>query len=70
MVSLGASYYDVGKKAAGILLGVMDGASPVDIPIQIYVPKTLAINLALARKFQILIPDSVLQKAVIKLEKY
>ena len=70
MVSLGASYYDVGKKAAGILLGIMDGASPVDIPIQIYVPETLAINLALARKFGISIPDTILQKAVIKLEKY
>jgi|APCry1669189204_1035204.scaffolds.fasta_scaffold00026_1 putative tryptophan/tyrosine transport system permease protein len=70
LISVGASYYDVGKRAAGILLGVMDGASPGDIPIEVYVPKTLAINLALARMLGVSIPDSVVQKAVIKLEKY
>lgn len=70
MLSLGASYYDVGKKAAGILLGVMDGASPVDIPIEIYMPETLAINIALAVKLRVSIPDSISRKAAIKLEKY
>ncbi|MCX6283695.1 MAG: hypothetical protein NTW31_05630 [Bacteroidetes bacterium] len=67
MLSYGADYYEVGKKAAGIMLGIMDGAAPADIPIELYVPEALAINLAIAREEKISIPDSIMKKATIKL---
>jgi len=69
LIGFGADYYEVGKKAGGIMIGVMDGADPIDIPIETYVPTTLTINLAIAREQKLYIPDSILNKAVIKLNK-
>jgi len=68
-ISYGADYYEVGRKAAGIMMGIMDGAAPVDIPIEWYVPEGLGINLAIARELNVSIPDSILKKAAVKLNK-
>ena len=68
-LSFGANYYEVGKKAAVMMIGVMDGADPADIPIDSYVPEGLGINLAIAKEQKISIPDSILNKAAVKLYK-
>jgi len=69
LVSFGADYYEIGKKAAGIMIGIMDGADPADIPIEVFVPEGLAINLAIAKEQRIHIPDTILNKAGIKVLK-
>jgi putative ABC transport system permease protein len=68
-ISFGADYYEVGRKAAGILAGVIEGASPADIPIETYVPKALSVNLAIARELRIQIPDSLRKAASETVEK-
>ncbi len=64
-LSLGADYFEVGQKAAALFEQVLLGASPKAIPIESYVPMALTVNLLLAKKLKINIPDSVINKAKI-----
>ena len=69
LASFGASYYEVGKKAGTMMTGIMNGASPADIPIEWYIPEKLCLNLAIAKEQKIQIPDTILNKAVVKVYK-
>jgi putative ABC transport system permease protein len=62
-ISLGADYYEVGERAAGIFKRMAAGADPASIPIELYVPEALGINMILAKKYGISIPESLLKQA-------
>lgn len=62
-LSLGADYYDVGLKAAGLATRIMKGESPARMPIIHYVPEQLTLNLKLAKEYGITIPDDLISKA-------
>ncbi|MEI6433904.1 MAG: ABC transporter substrate binding protein [Bacteroidota bacterium] len=64
-ISLGADYSQVGEKAASVFMGVLKGANPKDIPIELYVPYSLGINLNLAKEYGIAIPDTMISAAKI-----
>ncbi len=62
-LSLGADYYEVGERAAVIFEGVVLGANPADIPIELFVPFSMGINLLQAKKFGVMISDTLVKKA-------
>lgn len=62
-LSLGADYYDVGKKTAQIAMRIIKGEDPAGISIILYTPEQLAINLELAGEYGISVPDSLIEKA-------
>jgi len=51
LFSLGANYYNVGKKIGNIAADILDGKKPKDIPVENIVPEKLAVNEALIGKF-------------------
>lgn len=64
-ISVGADYYEVGGLAAQILLDIMVGANPKDIPIKMFVPYSVGVNLKMAREYAVTIPDTMVQRAKI-----
>ncbi|MBF0120666.1 MAG: hypothetical protein HQK79_17700 [Desulfobacterales bacterium] len=64
--ALGADYYEVGTRAAGMLKELINGKKAVDLNIENYVPERLHINIELAKKFGIVIPKSILDQASTK----
>ncbi|SRR6056297_2199719 len=65
LAGYGFDYYSHGLKAGDILLEVMAGKAPNEIPIQIMQPEdlTLTLNLDYARSIGFTPPESVLEKA-------
>ncbi len=61
--SLGADYMQVGLETAKMALRVIEGETPASIPIYNFVPEKLYLNLALAKKYNVDIPDSTLNRA-------
>jgi len=64
-LSLGADYYEVGEKAATIFEGVLMGANPNDIPIETFLPLSIGVNLTLAKRFGVILPDTLVKNAKI-----
>lgn len=62
-ICLGADYFEVGEEAAKILERVIKGEKTVDIPIQLFVPENLSINLKIARGLSINIPEKIISTA-------
>lgn len=62
-ICLGADYFEVGEEAAKILERVIKGEKTVDIPIQLFVPENLSINLKIARGLNINIPEKIISTA-------
>ncbi len=62
-LAIGADYYEVGKETARLAVRVINGERPRDIPIEDYVPETMYINLALAKEYDISIPEHIVKKA-------
>ena len=62
-LSIGADYYEVGRETARLAIRVINGERPRDIPIENYAPETMYINLALAQKYGITIPENIVKKA-------
>lgn len=60
---LGADYYDVGLKAADMMIRIINGEDPASMPIVSYVPEQLTVNLGLAKEYGIMIPGDLIKKA-------
>ena len=60
---LGADYYDVGLKAAGLATRIIKGEDPAGMPVTSYVPEQLTVNLKLAKEYGITIPDDLIRRA-------
>jgi len=62
LISVGADYYDVGREVARVMVKVIAGANPQDIPIQDCVPIQIGVNLALAKEIGLELPESFLKR--------
>ena len=60
---LGADYYDVGLKAAELATRIIRGENPAGMPVILYVPEQLTVNLRLAKEYGVTIPDDLITKA-------
>jgi putative ABC transport system substrate-binding protein len=63
IAALGFNYYDVGKQTGDIVVRILKGEKPGDIPVKIASGSDLVVNKAAAAKTGITIPDSVLKRA-------
>ncbi len=62
-ISIGADYYEVGRRTARVAARVIRGEKPADIPIENCVPEKMYVNRGLARRYGITIPEAVLERA-------
>jgi putative ABC transport system permease protein len=62
-ISIGADYYEVGRQTARMVIRVINGEDPRDIPINDYLPEKIYVNLSLARLYGIEVPEEFLRKA-------
>ena len=62
-VSIGADYYEVGQKTAGIAMRVINGEAPKTIPIYNFSPTKMFVNLALAKQYGIELTEDFLKRA-------
>jgi len=62
-LTAGADYYEVGEETAKLAERIIKGENPKDMPVENYVPEKIYVNLKLAKKFGIEIPEQVLKKA-------
>jgi len=63
MISLGADYYEVGKKTGEVFKKVYKSKDIKNIPIENFVPESLSLNLKVAEEIGIKIPNDVVKKA-------
>ena len=62
-VSIGADYYEVGQKTAGMAMRVINGEAPKTIPIYNFSPAKMFVNLALAKQYGIELSEGFLKRA-------
>jgi putative ABC transport system permease protein len=62
-ICLGADYFEVGEEAAKVLERVIKGEKTDQIPIEMFVPENLSINLKIAKELNITIPEKVVLQA-------
>ena len=63
VVSLGLSYYDLGRESGKMAAKVLRGAKPADMPV-IKAPLTdLWVNTAAAKRMGVKLPESILKRA-------
>lgn len=62
-IALGFNYYDVGKQTGEVVVRILKGEKPGDIPVKIAAGTDLVINLAAAKKMGIEIPQAVIDRA-------
>ncbi|MEZ2128565.1 MULTISPECIES: ABC transporter substrate-binding protein [unclassified Sinorhizobium] len=63
IAALGFNYYDVGKQTGDIVVRVLKGEKPGDIPVKIAAGSDLVVNKAAAAKMGVTLPESVLSRA-------
>jgi putative ABC transport system permease protein len=63
--SIGADYYQVGVETAKLAERIIAGEDPRNIPILEYVPEVISINLGLAGKYGVKIPEAYIKKAAV-----
>lgn len=63
IAALGFNYYDVGKQTGDIVVRVLKGEKPGDIPVKIAAGSDLVVNKAAASKMGVTLPQSVLSRA-------
>lgn len=63
MAALGFNYFDVGKQTGEVVVRVLKGEAPGDIPVRIANGTDLAINKTAAEKMGVTLPESILSRA-------
>ncbi len=63
VATIGFDYYQVGRQTGAIVLEVLKGKSPGDIPVHQATGTDLVVNPKAAARFGITIPDSVMKRA-------
>ncbi len=63
VAALGFNYYDVGVETGNIVIKILNGARPGDIPVSFVTKLELAVNLKSARAMGVTIPDAMIAKA-------
>ncbi|GGA90683.1 ABC transporter substrate-binding protein [Brucella endophytica] len=61
--ALGFNYHDVGKQTGAIVVKVLNGEKPGDIPVTIAKGTDLVINLVAAKKMGVEVPQAVIDRA-------
>jgi ABC-type uncharacterized transport system substrate-binding protein len=67
-VSIGADYYEVGRRTGKVAERVINGENPKDIPIDNFIPEKMYLNMKLAHEYGIQIPENVRKRAAKTLE--
>ncbi len=68
MAALGFNYFDVGKQTGAVVVRVLKGEAPGDIPVSIAAGTDLAINKKAAEKMGVTFPESILSRATSVIE--
>ncbi len=63
IAALGFNYYDIGRQTGKIVLRILKGEKPGDIPVRVAAGTDLFVNPAAAEKMGVTIPASVIEKA-------
>ncbi|AJC81449.1 ABC transporter substrate-binding protein [Rhizobium etli bv. phaseoli str. IE4803] len=63
IAALGFNYYDVGKQTGEIVVRVLKGENPGDVPVKTAAGSDLVVNKAAAAKMGVTLPESVLSRA-------
>lgn len=62
-IALGFNYYDVGKQTGEVVVRILKGEKPGDIPVNVAAGTDLVVNLVAAKKMGIEIPQAVVDRA-------
>lgn len=62
-IALGFNYYDVGKQTGEVVVRILKGEKPGDIPVNVAAGTDLVVNLIAAQKMGIEIPQAVVDRA-------
>lgn len=68
LAALGFNYYDVGKQTGAVVVKILNGEKPGDIPVDIAKGTDLVINLSAAKKMGVEFPQAVIDRATSKVE--
>lgn len=63
LAALGFNYYDVGKQTGELVVRVLKGENPGDIPVKVASGSDLVVNKSAAAKMGVTLPESVLSRA-------
>lgn len=63
LAALGFNYYDVGKQTGEVVVRILKGENPGDIPVKIASGSDLVVNKAAAAKMGVTLPEGVLSRA-------
>lgn len=63
LAALGFNYYDVGKQTGEVVVRILKGEKPGDIPVKVAAGTDLVINKAAAAKMGVTVPEAVLSRA-------
>ncbi|MBP1845070.1 putative ABC transport system substrate-binding protein [Rhizobium petrolearium] len=63
LAALGFNYYDVGKQTGELVVRVLKGENPGDIPVKLARGSDLVVNKSAAAKMGVTLPESVLSRA-------
>ena len=63
VAALGFNYYDVGKQTGEIVVRILKGENPGDIPVKVAAGSDLVVNKGAAAKMGVTLPESVLKRA-------
>lgn len=63
LAALGFNYYDVGKQTGEVVVRILKGEKPGEIPVRVANGTDLVVNKAAAGKMGVVLPESVLKRA-------
>ncbi|ASY64656.1 ABC TRANSPORTER SUBSTRATE-BINDING protein [Sinorhizobium sojae CCBAU 05684] len=63
IAALGFNYYDVGKQTGEVVVRILKGEKPGDIPVKVAAGTDLVVNKSAAEKMGVTLPESVLSRA-------